>query len=96
MKGTLLALGATVALLAAARPFEPFAWGHSLSLACQWLPQPSEQMFGRDYPEPSARAAERACWARHGAKSFGLPLVKEVVARFPTRAEVAAQNGDER
>lgn len=94
MKAALLAIGAIAGLLALARPLEPFSWGHRLSRACTWLPDASAQAFGREYPEPAAQAAERACWARRGAHGSG--YVRIIERTWPDAAQLAAWNGETR
>ncbi len=94
MKGALVALGATIAVLALVRPFEPYSWGHRLSEGCQWLPVPAQQAFGREYLDTAAKRAELACWRRHGAKAFSMD-VREVVSRWPDAAQLAAWNEED-
>jgi hypothetical protein len=94
MKTAIAMLAATAAVLSLVRPLEPYAWGHRLSGGCQWLPQPSQQFVGRDAPDASAITAELACWRRHGAKAFSGD-VREILSRWPTRAELAAWNGEQ-
>lgn len=73
----------------------PTAWTHTLAPSnCQWHATPWAQRLGA-LPDPryspTNEQAWHACERNRGLKSV-LPVLKTVLARFPTSAELAAMS----
>lgn len=91
MSRRLIAAAPFAALIAAfyAAPLAPFLWAHTPTETCGWRTRPSLAILGPAQPDREGRAIQNACFQRRGLKS-PKPVVKIVLARWPSKAELAA------